>query len=755
MSTAATPAARSPAQWLASFKRSKKDGITARVRTPTLIQMEAVECGAAALGIVLGFYGRRVPLEELRISCGVSRDGSKASSVVKAARTYGLTARGARFETDSLKKQHLPAILFWNFNHFLVLEGFGKDCVYLNDPAAGPRKVSLEEFEKAYTGVTLLFEPGPDFVAGGQEPSMVKVLAKRLTHVKGALWFVMLASLALVIPGLMIPVFSQVFVDDFLIGRLDGWVKPLLLGMVLTAVVRGMLTWLQQKYLLRLEMHLSLTSSSAFFWHVLRLPVPFFAQRYAGDISQRVQANDRVAQLLSGELATNAVNLVTLAFYLAVMLTYSWQLTLVGVVLTAFNFVALKQLTRLRTDGNMLLLQDRGKLMATTIGGIQTIETIKATGAELDFFARWAGYKAKVNNTEQRLEHYTRLLSALPGLLNALITVAILGLGGAQVISGEMTVGMLVAFQSLMSSFTAPVGNLMGMANKYQEAKGDMARLDDVMRYPLDECFAPIKAANSAGNATGSATGSSTGQAAGKLKGHLELRNISFGYSRLEPALIENFNLTLAPGQRVALVGGSGSGKSTVARLVMGLNQPWTGDVLFDGMARTQIDRTVLAATLAGVDQDPYLFGGTVRDNLSLWDHTLPQADMLQAAHDALIHEAIAGRRDGYDSLVGEAGAGFSGGQIQRLDIARALAGKPRILVLDEATSALDPVTEMQIDNNIRARGCACLIVAHRLSTVRDADEIIVMASGRIVERGTHDQLIAQGGAYCQLIKTD
>ena len=716
-----------------------------RVRTPTLIQMEAVECGAAALGIVLGFFKKRVPLEALRIACGVSRDGSKASSVVKAARTYGLTARGVRLEIDSLQKQKFPAILFWNFNHFLVLEGFGKDCVYLNDPAAGPRKVTNQEFEKAYTGVTLLFERGPDFVADGKAPSTLKVLAGRLQHVKSALWFVILASLALVIPGLMIPVFSQVFVDNYLIGRLDGWVKPLLLGMAITALVRGMLTWLQQKYLLRLEMHLSLSTSSTFFWHVLRLPVAFFTQRYAGDISQRVEANDRVAQLLSGDLATNAVNLVTLVFYLAVMLTYSWQLTLVGVVLTALNLIALQRLARMRTDGNMLLLQDGAKLMSTTIGGIQTIETIKATGAEHDFFTRWAGYKAKVSNTEQRLEVATRLISALPGLLNALITVAILGLGGAQVISGAMTVGMLVAFQSLMISFTTPVGNLMALAGKYQAAKGDMARLDDVMRYPVDVCFEQDKALYSSGSELPS----------GKLQGHLELRNISFGYSPLEPALIENFSFSMGPGQRIALVGGSGSGKSTIARLVMGLVQPWSGEVLIDGAARTKIDRTILAASLAGVEQSPYLFEGTVRDNLTLWDSTLPQADMLEAAHDAMIHEAIIGRPEGYDSPIGEAGAGFSGGQVQRLDIARALALKPSILVLDEATSALDPITEMQINDNIRKRGCACLVVAHRLSTIRDADEIIVMEQGRIVERGSHDQLIALGGAYSQLIKAD
>lgn len=726
---------------LARLLARLRGGAVQRVRTPTMLQMEAVECGAAALGIVLAWHGRRVPLEELRIACGVSRDGSKASNMVKAARTYGLLARGARLEIETLRRQKLPVILFWNFNHFLVLEGFGPDCAYLNDPAAGPRKVTHEEFEKAYTGVTLLFEPGPAFEPGGKAPSLVKALALRLVHVKGALWFVMLASLGLVIPGLMIPVFSQVFVDNYLIGRMDSWVKPLLLGMAATALVRGLLTWLQQKYLLRLEMHLSLTGSSTFFWHVLRLPIEFFTQRYAGDISQRVAANDRVAHLLSGELATNAVNMVSIIFYLVVMLMYNWQLTLVGVMLTALNLAALKSITRLRADGNMLLLQDHGKLMATTIGGIQTIETIKATGAEGDFFMRWSGYKAKVNNTEQELEFYTRLLSALPSLLGALIGVAILGLGGAQVISGEMTVGMLVAFQSLMASFTEPVGNLMGLAGKYQEAKGDMARLDDVMRYPVDPCFAAASIAPA--------------PADGKLQGHLELRNITFGYSRLDPPLIEDFSLTLAPGRRVALVGGSGSGKSTVARIVMGLNRAWSGQVLLDGTPREQIDRGVLCASLAWVDQDPYLFEGSVRDNLTLWDATLPQADMMQAAHDALIHDTIMGRPGGYDSDVGEAGSGFSGGQVQRLDIARALALQPRILVLDEATSALDPIMEKMIDANIRARRCACLIVAHRLSTVRDCDEIIVLELGRIVERGTHDELIARNGAYSQLIKAD
>ncbi len=709
-----------------------------RVRTPTVLQMEAVECGAASLAIILAYYGRFVPLEELRIACGISRDGSKASNVVKAARGYGLAAKGMRLDVAALRRQKLPCVVFWNFNHFLVVEGFGEGRVYLNDPGSGPRKVTTEEFDKAYTGVALSFEPGPEFQKGGERRGMFKSLRPRMKGSETALGFVILASLGLVVPGLVVPVFSQVFVDNYLIQRMDDWVKPLLLGMALTAVLRAALTWLQQVYLLRLEVRLALTASGTFFWHVLRLPIEFFSQRYTGDISQRVGSNDRIARLLSGELATNAVNVIAMIFYVAIMIQYDWVLTLVGIVITGLNLAALKYISRLRKDGNMKLLQDNGKLMATTMGGIQTIETIKATGGESDFFMRWSGYKAKVTNTEQELEFYTRLVSALPVLLSALTTVAILGLGGWRVIAGELTVGMLVAFQSLMSSFTQPITNLMGLASKFQEAEGDLTRLDDVLRYPIEERFrAPAPAA--------------TGLA-GKLQGHLELRNLTFGYSRLEPPLIENFNLRLAPGQRVALVGGSGSGKSTVSKLVMGINPLWSGEVLFDGIARAQVPADMLYATLGGIDQEVYLFEGTVRDNLTLWDETLPEADMVRAAQDACIHDVIASRAGGYDAAVGERGANFSGGQGQRLEIARALAANPRILVMDEATAALDAVTEKMIDDHIRRRGCTCLIVAHRLSTIRDCDEIIVMDRGKVVERGNHDQLLALNGVYRGLI---
>jgi NHLM bacteriocin system ABC transporter peptidase/ATP-binding protein len=713
-----------------------------RVRTPTVLQMEAVECGAAALCIVLRHHGRHVSLEELRIACGVSRDGSKASSVARAARAYGLAAQGMRLEIDALCQYAFPMIVFWNFNHFVVLEGLDQKRAWLNDPATGPRVVGMAEFSRSYTGVTLVFNPQPDFQRMGKPRGMIAALSTRLRNGRAGLLYVFIASLAMVIPGLAIPVFSQVFVDSYLIARLDSWVKPLLLGMAVTALLRAALVWLQQTYLLRLETRLALASSADFLWHVLRLPIDFFSQRHAANIAQRVGANDNIAQLVSGELATNAVALVTLVFYAAIMFAYDVVLTTAGIALTMLNVALMAYLSRSRQDATLRLQKERGKLGATLVGGIQIMETIKAGGGEADFFTRWIGLRAAANNTEQALRLYFHILGTLPMLVSAVITAVILGFGGLRVMSGDMTVGMLVAFQSLMASFSAPVDNLMGLAGRLQEARADLDRLEDVLHYPIDPRFA----------AGGEQARTAMAFVDEKLQGFLELRHVSFGYSRLEPPLLQDFCLSLSPGQRVALVGASGSGKSTVARLVMGLHQPWSGDILFDGRARNEIAPRVLNASLAGVDQDVFLFSGNVRDNLSLWDQSLPEPDMVRAGQDAAIHSTIAARSGGYDTAVTEGASNFSGGQRQRLEIARALAGNPRILVLDEATAALDTATEKEIDDNLRRRGCTCLIVAHRLSTVRDCDEIIVMEQGRIVERGTHAALLAQGGAYASLI---
>jgi NHLM bacteriocin system ABC transporter peptidase/ATP-binding protein len=742
---------------------------TRRARTPTVLQMEAVECGAAALGSVLGYHGRIVPLEELRVACGVSRDGTKASNILKAARAYGLKGKGFKKEPGELADLPLPLVLFWNFNHFVVLEGFAGNRVYLNDPAVGPRVVTAAEFDESFTGVVLVFEPGEDFQRGGAKRGLLAPLRKRLVGSEIGLLYVVLASLALALPGLVVPVFTRVFVDYCLVRNLQGWVGPLLLGMGLAAGLRVALTWLQRRSLLRLETKLALTSSYRFFRHVLRLPVEFFTQRYGGEIGSRVEMNDRIAQLLSGDLAANLLNILMAIFYVALMACFDVTLTLVGVIIAALNVLALQYVSRNRQDANVRLLQERAKLMGTSMAGLQTIETLKATGSESDFFSRWSGYLAKVMSADQQMAVYTMGLGAVPPLLTTLNTVAILGLGALHVMNGSLTVGMLVAFQSLMASFMEPVNQLVGLGGSLQEVEGEMNRLDDVLHYEADPAFPDeekgpprvrvevpkVPEVPGVGQESVSLSRSfllSLAATSPKISGQLELRNVTYGYSRLDPPLLDGFTLTMKPGARVALVGYSASGKSTVAKLISGLYRPWSGEVLLDGVPRDELPRAVVNNSLALVDQDFFLFEGTVREVLTMWDPTVPDEHVVQAAKDARIHEDIAARPGAYESRVEEGGVNFSGGQRQRLEIARALVGNPTLLVLDEATSALDPVTEKQIDDNLRRRGCTCVIVAHRLSTIRDCDEILVLDQGRIVQRGTHDALAGEDGLYRRLI---
>ena len=710
-----------------------------RARVPTVLQMEAVECGAAALAMVLAYFGRFVPLEELRVSCGVSRDGSKASNLLKGARRYGLGARGYRREPSALGDLPLPMVVHWNFNHFVVLEGFGRGCVFLNDPAAGPRVVSDREFDEAFTGVVLTFEPAGDFERGGVKRRLLASLRPRLARSGSALVYVVGAGLLLVVPGLVVPTFSRVFVDDVLVGRAADLVKPLFLAMGMTIAVLGVLTWLQHRHLLRLETRLAVTSSSRFLWHVLHLPMRFLAQRFAGDVGSRVAINDRVAHLLSGELAAAFISTCMAVFYAAFMWQYDRVLAAVAISTAALNVLALRYFSARRVHLNQQLLHDQGRMLGTAMAGLQGVETLKAMGAESDFFARWSGYQAKAVGTEQRLKVQTEILSAVPRFLMPVGTALILGIGGLRVMDGTVSMGMLVAFQALVLAFVSPVNRMVDLGSAVQEVKGDIARLDDVLSAPAE---AP---------ATLGEEDDGT-RARTRLSGYLELRDITFGYSPLEPPLIGNFNLSLRPGSRVALVGGSGSGKTTIARLVCGLHDPWSGEVLFDGRSRRHWPRRLMTTSFSVVDQDVFLFEGSVCDNLTLWDTTIEEADMVRAAIDACIHDEVSARPGHYRSRVEEGGRNFSGGQRQRLEIARALVTNPALLVLDEATSALDPTTEAAIDDNLRRRGCTCLIVAHRLSTIRDCDEIIVLERGRVVQRGTHDDMRSVSGPYSRLM---
>ena len=715
---------------------------TRRARTPTVLQMEAVECGAAALAIVLGYYGKFVSLEELRGACGVSRDGTKAGNILKAARQYGLKAKGFSKRPEDLPSLRLPVVVFWNFNHFVVVEGFARGRVYLNDPGMGPRVVSQAEFEEGFTGVVLVFEPGPEFKRGGAKRGLWAPLRSRLQGSGVGLSYVVLASLALAIVGLIIPIFAKVFVDYILVANFRDWVFPLLAGMAITAVLRAALTWLQRYYLLRLSTKLSVVSSYQFFRHLLRLPMEFFTQRYGGEVGARMELNDRVAQLLSGELSVNLLNVLMIVLYVALMFYFDVLLTLVGLFIAALNFAALTYVSRWRKDINVRLLQERGKMMGASMAGLQAIESMKASGGESDFFSRWSGGLAKVIVSSQKMQVYSQGLGTVPAFLSTIAAVAILGVGAVRIMDGHMTIGTLVAFQALMLGFMGPVNQLVVLGSSLQEVEGELNRLDDVLRYPVDTDLEVPE------------TSAVLFEASPKLSGQLELRDVTFGYSRLDPPLIKEFNLRLEPGARIALVGSTASGKSTVAKIISGLYRPWSGEILLDGLPRDQIPRRVIANSLAMVDQEFFFYEGTVREVLTMWDTTVPEEHIIQAAKDACIHEDIAARAGGYDSIVEEGGRNFSSGQRQRLEIARALVGNPGIVVLDEATSALDAVTEEQIDENLRRRGCTCVIVAHRLSTIRDCDEIIVLDRGTVAQRGTHETLQGVRGLYRELIST-
>ena len=709
-----------------------------RVRTPSVLQLEAAECGAASLAMVLAYFGRRIPLEELRFKCGVSRDGSKASSILRAARHYGLVAKGLKAEPEHLDDLKPPMIAFVNFCHFVVVEGTSQKHVFLNDPANGRYSVPREEFDAMFTGVVLVFEPGPQFSKADTRPSLVASLIRRTRGFRLAVAYVVLVSLALVIPGVAIPVFSRVFIDYVVVRGLEDWLFPLLIGMTLTAIARFLLNELKSWHLARAETRLAIYGAQELFDHILRLPIPFFGARYAGEVASRLQLSDGLAHLLTGQIAQAFLSIVTAAFFFAAMMLYSAPLSLVVLALALLNLAVLIGVSRTAAEGYRKLSIQRGKLGGVGLSGLQDIETYKSAGAEELFLSRWTGLHAGIVQTEQAMAARLTLLNAAPALVTSLITAAILVFGGREVMNGTMSIGGLVAFQTLAASFVAPLVALMGLGANLQEVRSFTERIDDVL----------LQAPDPSSDLEVLDTETQVLPA-----GEIELRDVSFGYLPLESPLIEGLNLSAKPGARIALVGASGSGKSTVGRLLVGLFPPSSGEVLLDGRQLALWPSSVRASTLAYVDQTIVLFEGTVRENITLWDETIPEQDIIAAAQDAMIHDVISERPGGYSGRIEEGGRNFSGGQRQRLEIARALVTNPRILVLDEATSALDTVTEAALMENLKRRGATLVVIAHRLSTIRDSDEIVVFARGKVMERGSHADLMASGGPYAQLIE--
>ena len=704
-------------------------------RTPTVLQLEAVECGAASLAMMLGFFGRTVPLEELRMRCGVSRDGSTAGNMVRAAALYGLEAKGHKYGLEALRKVAPPFVVFWEFRHFLVVEGYDNRRVFLNDPATGRRSVLWDEFNRNFTGVTLTFAKTDAFETNAVVPSGLVILAKRVRESLDAVTYIVLAGIALVVPGIVIPALTKVFVDDVLVGKHVVWGPWIVLVIGLAIALSSLLVALQQAISLRLQTKLAVTSASRFFWHVLNMPMDFYAQRSAGELSYRVHLNDRIAELLSGRVTTAAIRAISALFFLVLMLRYDVALALLSVAIAALNLLALVAANRSRSDANATLLQAEGELLGTAVMGIRYIETLKAAGAERAFLQRWGSRVARVVNARQQLGLPTQLLVAAPRLLAMLNAAAILGFGSLRVMDGTLSLGALFAFYLLSEQFSAPFAEIVRFGSEFQEMDGSLKRIEDVYRYPAT--VPPLEV---------------TEPRPQILHGGLELQNIRFGYSPVAPPLVDGLSLHVAPGKQIAIVGSTGSGKSTVTKLVSGLYEPWAGTVLYDGKPRAAYDRRAFSAAVSTVDQEIALFAGTIRANITLFDPTIDDAAIERAARDACIHDEIMARAGGYEAIVEEEGRNFSGGQRQRLEIARALVRDPALIILDEATSALDPITEAQVAENLRRRGCSCIIVAHRLSTIRDSDEIVVLERGAIVERGTHDALVALGGRYKELV---
>lgn len=724
-------------------KQIVKEPVTNGVaRVPVVMQMEALECGAASLTMILSYYNKWIPLEQVREDCGVSRDGSNAKNILLAARSYGMNAKAYRYSPDNLKKNgKFPMIVHWEFNHFVVLDGYKGNKVYVNDPARGYIVMSFEQFDEGYTGICLMFEPTDTFEPSGKPKSVFEFAKSRLKGASAAVAFVSITTFIGSVTGIMLSGFSRVFIDRLLTGNDPDWLIPFIIALSILAVIQVVAECIKAVYSLKIDGKMAIVGNMNYMWKVLRLPMKFFSQRMAGDLQQRQEANASIASTLVNTLSPLVLETLMLVFYLVVMFRYSLILTLVGLISVIGQLWISRIISDKRINITRVMMRDSGKLAAATVSGIEMIETIKASGAENGYFEKWSGYQASVNTQNVRFMKINSYLGLIPPIITALADNMVLILGVYLCMTDRFTIGMVMAFQGFMASFMQPAQKLIDAGQQMQELRTDMERVEDVMKYPTDVEFVEEQIDENTSYA--------------KLSGKVELKNITFGYSKLAPPLIENFSMKLETGSRVAFVGSSGCGKSTLAKLISGLYKPWEGEILFDGRHIDEIDRNVFTGSVAVVDQEITLFEDTIENNIKMWDSTIEDFEMIMAARDAKIHDDIMEREGGYRYRISEGGRDFSGGQRQRIEIARVLAQDPTIIVMDEATSALDAKTEYEVVNAVKNRDITCIVIAHRLSTIRDCDEIIVFDKGKVVERGTHEELMALGGAYTELVTSE
>ena len=717
----------------------KKPASGKKVNVPVIMQMEALECGAACLCMILAYYEKWMPLEKVRADCGVSRDGSNAMNILKAARNYGLEAKGYRFEPEELAKSGtFPCIIHWEFNHFIVLNGFKGGFAYINDPARGFLKISMEEFDEGFTGICLMFAPTERFEKGGSRKSTLEFARHRLQGAGKAVVFVVLSAIIAYLFNILNPAFQRFFVDRLLTGENEELLMPFVILMSCVSFLSIFVTGVSEIQSLKIDGKMAVVGSSSYMWKVLHLPMEFFSQRLAGDILQRKETNATISKTIVEVLAPLFLNFVMMIFYLVFMLRYSVTLTIVGLSTVAINAALGRFISKKRINITRLSLRDQGKLQSAALSGVKMIETIKSSGAEIGFFKKWAGYQALVYKEKIEYSHINIWLGMIPELLSMIADYLVLIMGLALVLNGKFTYGMIMGFRLYLEYFMEPAMSLVGAGQSIQEMRSNMERLDDVMNYPDDTLFDTDNIDENVEYT--------------KLRGNISIKNVTFGYSKLAEPIIKDFSLDIESGSKIAIVGASGCGKSTMSKLISGLYKPWSGEILFDGKKISEINRNVFTGSVAVVDQDITLFDDSIDQNIKLWDNSIEDFEVILAARDANIHDEIMERPEGYKAHVDEDGGNFSGGQKQRLEIARVLAQDPSIIIMDEATSALDAVTEYQVVEAIKKRGITCIVIAHRLSTIRDSEKIVVLDKGEIVDVGTHDYLMENSDLYRELV---